>query len=240
VFFYPVLGRSCCAVLLKTSFFLANDQLQYALLPLAFGPPVPNTSDPPGDTIDILEYFPSEEECVRVMGQQVEEQSSSMPNVAFPTPGGQVQISGLGRSKKSAGLSVCMIYLTPTRMPKMAAHLPSMKWEFKDKHGIYFPSTTKILVVIEKQTTDPTFAFDMHLTQDVLVDIHTGWFARRLKPRNERPKQGWSFKIKGNYKSSAAKQALEDAKEAEAKNVPHVPKFYGIRAAAVDYVGGLR
>jgi len=102
---------------------------------------------------------------------------------------------------------------------------------FKDPQGIFYPQSTKLLVIIAKttQTRELYFPFELRLEGSLNVDIHDpGIFQRiiHLLAAGD----CWRFTIKGQFNHGEAKMALEDAHHAR-KN-KQIPSMIGLRAAA--------
>jgi hypothetical protein len=120
----------------------------------------------------------------------------------------------------------------------LAADLNDIR-TYEDPHGIYYPKSTKTLIVIEKDSTELTFPFDMHLSPKMFVDIHGKHWAERLVGLGKRPNEGWTFHFTGNYERTAAKNAVMEMGDAEDSN-DFTPRICGLRAAAVQYLQNLQ
>jgi hypothetical protein len=106
--------------------------------------------------------------------------------------------------------------------------------KYEDRHGLYFPRSSRTLIIVEKEGSELTFPFDMFLSTKMFVDIRGESWARRFVGR-KKPDQGWTFHFAGNYNRREAQKAVQEMREAEESN-GFVPKICGLRAAAVQYL----
>ena len=88
--------------------------------------------------------------------------------------------------------------------------------KFADEHGIYYPSSLKVLIITSKQNpghSETSFPYQLRINWDLFVDIHhPGILDRVLRLVAKVNKhEGWSFQINGKYQPDAAMDALENA-----------------------------
>jgi hypothetical protein len=110
--------------------------------------------------------------------------------------------------------------------------------EFKDSKGIFYPSTTKLLVIVAKHPDGPrkSFPFELRLEKEMRVAVHHIGMVARVTRFLERPKtaDSWCFKIKAPYSPCCAKEALADAQHADSNK--QLPSIVGLHAAAKPWM----
>ena len=109
---------------------------------------------------------------------------------------------------------------------------------FEDPHGIFYPKTTRVLVITAKNISgeEISFPFQLRLERTMKVDIHDPPVLGRVMSFRGKPEKDdcWCFNIRAPYKAGVAKDALEDVIRAEDNK--EIPSVVGLRAAAKPWI----
>ncbi|TFK31920.1 hypothetical protein BDQ12DRAFT_744305 [Crucibulum laeve] len=233
-------NRVCCAVLLTTTFILkAGEQIAFANVPLATqalrdaGSTSENAKE---GNINISSHFPAGEEYVKVGHWTGIRDIHATPVVRADFGIGGVEIGGMGVDRRQSDDKRYMISLQ--RVLVVLDEQPtSLSWKFEGSQGVYYPWSTKLLVVVQKlsENNELWFPFELRLQWKFKVEVHgdgLGQSIKRLLARVDKH-DGWMFKICGNYEAGVAKDAMEDAKMAAQHE--KIPKMVGLRAAVMPW-----
>jgi hypothetical protein len=110
---------------------------------------------------------------------------------------------------------------------------------FKDKNGIYYPQSIKLLIIVIKrgQVHESWFPFRLRLNWNLYVDTCHGSLFQVSRFVNRIHKHdGWKFDISGKYQQKIAEEALEDVEHLKEGNA----KTVGLKAAARNYLNERR
>jgi len=241
VHYYRDPGESVyCAVLLKTYFELkTGDKLQYALVPLTAKPLRQDTNTAELDEIDISGHLPATVEWVNVAQKSGSKDIHLTPSMKATVLGSGIEMAGVGVNKH--GLEELersfKISLNPV-LTVLAGHPTYLDWKFEDAEGIFYPPCVNVLVIVEKKSMnkhESWFPFKLNLEWTLRVDIHNRLRSLfRLAARPD-PHAGWFFHFKGEYKPTAARHALEDAKRSGV-----APSDVGLHAAVKPWMDAQR
>jgi len=140
-------------------------------------------------------------------------------------------------NKRRKDEQACMISLNPVQKV-FAGHPTYLNWKYSDSQGVFYPPNVDLLIIVSKSTVSATkhevwFPFELRLEWELKVDVHGLWGSIiRLVHRADKH-DGWCFKIRGQYKPSIAKDALEDARGALKDG--YIPSV-GLRAAVKPWM----
>lgn len=115
--------------------------------------------------------------------------------------------------------------------------------EFKDSNGIFYPRTTKLLVIVAKphhpEGRRRSFPFELRLEKEMRVAIHHVSIINRIMRFLEtyQKDDSWCFKIHAPYNATAAKEALADARYAD--GYKKSPSIVGLHAAAKPWMDAM-
>lgn len=115
---------------------------------------------------------------------------------------------------------------------------------FKDPEGVYYPSQTKMLVVVSKETKAMWFPFTLRVLNSLQIKRKPLDLKARIFRTASRAMSGqfgsdlpgstdWAFKINGRYKDYVSAEALRDSMDAVKTN--RAPLYLGLRAAIIGY-----
>jgi len=186
----------------------------------------PGTSRSPDD-VDITDYYPADPERHPVRMVTKTQDVHATPNINVNVAGTGGSFSGLGVDKRSETVRWDWISLEGVK-DKWANDPTTLRWEYKDKNGVYYPSQLKLLIVVTKTVTkdhETWFPLQLILQCELLVDIHGHSIIpklQRLIAKLQAPNnKGWCFNIRGAYQSDRAERALENALHSkESKQAP--------------------
>jgi hypothetical protein len=108
------------------------------------------------------------------------------------------------------------------------------KYADQNVKGIFYPSSTDIIVIVER-TDRPDlkwFPFELRLEWKLRVDVHGQFDALKFIRYMVRlgKHDGWCFHIQGNYKPNLAHKALVAALDTTG-NISQIPPGVGLNAA---------
>ncbi|THU94538.1 hypothetical protein K435DRAFT_860416 [Dendrothele bispora CBS 962.96] len=240
VWYYLALrGETRCAVLLTTNLDLRDsDKFAFAKVPfVATSHPDSGTESASTNTersVGFFEHFPSDAEYLKVRKVSGTKDTFVKPSFEVEALGVRGAFSGVGTEKhqnidQSYHISLKSTWADIANAPR------HIEWTYEDQHGVFYPRTIRLLVIVNKANHSGTFPFDLILKKDLIVELHGIWDAvSRLvaKPMNH---EGWRFRIKGNYKKELARAALDEARKTESSGISH-PTSYGLHAGAKSWI----
>ncbi|KIJ31505.1 hypothetical protein M422DRAFT_266751 [Sphaerobolus stellatus SS14] len=234
-----VKNRVCCVVLLAATFILGvGEKIAFANVPLIAHPAssaVKTASTSMSESIDIASHYPSEEEHVRVGYIAGSKTIHATPVVSANFLGTGGQFSGLGVDKTHSDNRQYLISLHPIRY-ELDNQPTKLSWQFQDPKGIYYPRSTKLLVIVQKESEshEAWFPFQLQLDWQLKVEVHTQNPLRRVLRLVNRPDKhdGWRFNIMWNYNPEKAQEALEDAEALDGRDHTIV----GLQAATRTWI----
>jgi len=134
---------------------------------------------------------------------------------------------------------MCFLVRTIAYLRELNLMLPVR--EFKDSNGVFYPRTTKLLVIVAKQSNGNrrSFPFELRIEKEMKVTIHHFGMLDRIARLLAGPKtyDSWCFKIKAPYSPSAAQEALYDARRAHNNNIS--PSIVGLHAAVKPWMNAI-
>jgi hypothetical protein len=188
-------------------------------------------ADAKDDKINISENYPKIIEYVKVRQLSGFSDFHAMPTVNLAAAGVNVRLAGVGKDEhRVLDDQPKMISLSSIRLP-LAGQPRCLQWyelgnqlqgsslthdnrTFEDPHGIFYPKTTKVLVIAAKNISgkEKSFPFQLRLEGTMRVDIHNPPVINPIASFMGKPEKDdcWCFNIRAPYKVGVAKDALED------------------------------
>jgi len=229
VHYYQEREWAYCAILLSTTFQLRNNMLESARIQIC----VETEDEGLRPSIDISSHYP-DQELVEVLRGSETKVVSRNPNVAAGGTVATILVSGIGNTKTTATDVPRTISLVGSRKPKREDRPPEIEWIFENQCGVYYPTQTKTLLIVEARTQTTKFPFNLCFNHPPLeIQVHSkGWFSRqRFKKRPPAP-VGWTFRVVGVYKPGIADKAVRDTTRTPDK----ASKHFGLKNAAKDWI----
>lgn len=181
--------------------------------------------------LNIIDAFP-DEETFTVKSVSGTKTIHATPAIRVDGPGIGFEMGGMGAEKnlsynKQYKISLHAVPTTFGPHTTMSWHvhlsIPDIlelcssivNRQFKNEKGVDYPSTVKLLVIVQKDVegNESWFPFRLLLNWELKVDVHTQNPLKRVARylHTPHPHDGWQFKIQGSYDPLKAARALQEA-----------------------------